>query len=182
MELLELDFPVLHLSRRSTGAGCDAVGPLLFKALQVVRVYTKKPGKPAELTGPSHCGADRPCSTSPHSGAQGHCRRTALRQDLGHRGLCRPAGRARARRWPTRTSSNCTCAERRSREAPRITGFARSHPHGAVPLQAAVLPHSQLHTATRRSRCPDEPDATLPPAAPAHRKEQSWFRPHRPDG
>jgi hypothetical protein len=47
MELLELDFPSLHLSAL-TGAGCDSVGPLLFKALQVVRVYTKQPGKPAD--------------------------------------------------------------------------------------------------------------------------------------
>jgi ribosome-interacting GTPase 1 len=51
MELLELDFPSLHLSAL-TGAGCDAVGPLLFKALQVVRVYTKQPGKPADTDRP----------------------------------------------------------------------------------------------------------------------------------
>jgi ribosome-interacting GTPase 1 len=50
-ELLELDFPTVHLSAL-TGAGCDAMGPLLFKALQVVRVYTKQPGKPADTDRP----------------------------------------------------------------------------------------------------------------------------------
>ncbi len=50
-ELLELDFPVLPLSA-STGAGCEALGPLLFKALQIVRVYTKQPGKPADTSRP----------------------------------------------------------------------------------------------------------------------------------
>ena len=51
MELLELDFPTIHLSA-STGDGCEALGPLLFKALQIVRVYTKMPGKPAEMDRP----------------------------------------------------------------------------------------------------------------------------------
>lgn len=50
-ELLELDFPTVHLSAL-TGAGCDAIGPLLFKALQIVRVYTKQPGKPADTSRP----------------------------------------------------------------------------------------------------------------------------------
>ncbi|MEO8224983.1 MAG: GTPase [Gammaproteobacteria bacterium] len=50
-ELLELDFPTVHLSAL-TGAGCEAMGPLLFEALQVVRVYTKQPGKPAETDRP----------------------------------------------------------------------------------------------------------------------------------
>ena len=31
-----------------TGDGLDALGPFLFKALQVVRVYTKTPGKQAD--------------------------------------------------------------------------------------------------------------------------------------
>jgi len=50
-ELLELDFPSLSVSAL-TGAGCEAVGPLLFQALQVVRVYTKQPGKPADTDRP----------------------------------------------------------------------------------------------------------------------------------
>lgn len=50
-ELLELDFPVIHLSAL-TGDGCEALAPLLFKALQVVRVYTKQPGKPADTSRP----------------------------------------------------------------------------------------------------------------------------------
>ncbi len=50
-ELLELDFPMVTLSAL-TGAGCEAVGPLLFRALQVVRVYTKQPGKPADTDRP----------------------------------------------------------------------------------------------------------------------------------
>jgi ribosome-interacting GTPase 1 len=50
-ELLELDLPMVTLSAL-TGAGCEAVGPLLFKALQIVRVYTKQPGKPADTDRP----------------------------------------------------------------------------------------------------------------------------------
>ena len=29
-----------------TGDGCEKIGPLLFAGLQIVRVYTKTPGKP----------------------------------------------------------------------------------------------------------------------------------------
>ncbi len=50
-ELLELDFPTVHVSAL-TGAGCDGIGALLFKALQIVRVYTKQPGKPADIDRP----------------------------------------------------------------------------------------------------------------------------------
>jgi hypothetical protein len=50
-ELLELDLPVVACSAL-TGAGCAAMGPLLFKALQIVRVYTKQPGKPADTDRP----------------------------------------------------------------------------------------------------------------------------------
>jgi hypothetical protein len=50
-ELLELDLPTIAVSAL-TGAGCDAVGPLLFRALQIVRVYTKQPGKPADTDRP----------------------------------------------------------------------------------------------------------------------------------
>jgi len=50
-ELLELDLPVVAVSAL-TGAGCEAIGPLLFQGLQVVRVYTKQPGKPADTDRP----------------------------------------------------------------------------------------------------------------------------------
>jgi ribosome-interacting GTPase 1 len=50
-ELLELDLPTIAVSAL-TGAGCEAMGPLLFKALQIVRVYTKQPGKPADTDRP----------------------------------------------------------------------------------------------------------------------------------
>ena len=46
-ELLGLRFPALTVSAE-TGDGLDALGPFLFKALQVVRVYTKTPGKQAD--------------------------------------------------------------------------------------------------------------------------------------
>ena len=50
-ELLELDFPVLHLSALK-GVGCEALGPLFFQALEIVRVFTKQPGKPADIDRP----------------------------------------------------------------------------------------------------------------------------------
>ena len=46
-ELLGLRFPALTVSAE-TGDGLDQLGPFLFKALEVVRVYTKTPGKPAD--------------------------------------------------------------------------------------------------------------------------------------
>ncbi len=46
-ELLGLRFPALTVSAQ-TGDGLDALGPFLFKALEIVRVYTKTPGKPAD--------------------------------------------------------------------------------------------------------------------------------------
>ncbi len=46
-ELLGLRFPALTMSAE-TGGGLDALGPFLFRALEIVRVYTKTPGKPAE--------------------------------------------------------------------------------------------------------------------------------------
>ena len=45
-ELLGLRYPALTMSAE-TGAGLGELGPFLFKALQIVRVYTKLPGKPA---------------------------------------------------------------------------------------------------------------------------------------
>ena len=50
-ELLGLRFPALTVSAE-TGAGLDELGPFLFRALEVVRVYTKSPGKPADTDKP----------------------------------------------------------------------------------------------------------------------------------
>ena len=50
-ELLGLRFPALTMSAE-TGDGTDALGPFLFKALEIVRVYTKTPGKAAETDKP----------------------------------------------------------------------------------------------------------------------------------
>jgi len=50
-ELTGLTYPVLAASA-STGAGLDAVGPWLFAALGVVRVYTKVPHRPADRSRP----------------------------------------------------------------------------------------------------------------------------------
>jgi ribosome-interacting GTPase 1 len=44
-ELLGVRFPAIACSA-TTGAGCDEIGPLLFRGLEIVRVYTKTPGKP----------------------------------------------------------------------------------------------------------------------------------------
>ena len=46
-ELLGSSFPALATSA-TTGAGLDRIGPLLFKGLEIVRVYTKMPGRPAD--------------------------------------------------------------------------------------------------------------------------------------
>lgn len=46
-ELLGLRFPALTVSAE-TGDGLDELGPFLFHALEIVRVYTKTPGKPAD--------------------------------------------------------------------------------------------------------------------------------------
>jgi ribosome-interacting GTPase 1 len=46
-ELLGLRFPALTMSAE-TGDGLDQLGAFLFRALQIVRVYTKSPGKPAD--------------------------------------------------------------------------------------------------------------------------------------
>ncbi len=50
-ELLGLRFPALTVSAE-TGQGLDALGPFLFDALEIVRVYTKTPGKPADTDKP----------------------------------------------------------------------------------------------------------------------------------
>ena len=50
-ELLGLRFPTLTMSSK-TGDGLDELGPFLFRALEIVRVYTKTPGNPAETGKP----------------------------------------------------------------------------------------------------------------------------------
>ena len=50
-ELLGLRFPAVTVSAK-TGDGLDELGPFLFRALEIVRVYTKTPGKPAETDKP----------------------------------------------------------------------------------------------------------------------------------
>ncbi len=50
-ELLGLRFPAITVSAE-TGDGLDEIGPFLFRALQIVRVYTKSPGKKADTDRP----------------------------------------------------------------------------------------------------------------------------------
>lgn len=50
-ELLGLRFPTLSMSAKS-GDGLGALAPFLFDALEIVRVYTKTPGKPADTDKP----------------------------------------------------------------------------------------------------------------------------------
>jgi ribosome-interacting GTPase 1 len=50
-ELLGLRFPTLTVSAK-TGDGLDRLGKFLFDALEIVRVYTKMPGKPKDTDKP----------------------------------------------------------------------------------------------------------------------------------
>lgn len=50
-ELLGVTFPTLSVCAKS-GQGLEEIAPFLFKRLGVIRVYTKPPGKPPELTRP----------------------------------------------------------------------------------------------------------------------------------
>ncbi|MFQ5634425.1 MAG: TGS domain-containing protein [Gammaproteobacteria bacterium] len=50
-ELLDVAYPTIGCSAQ-TGAGCGDIAPLLFRALDIVRVYTKSPGKPFERDKP----------------------------------------------------------------------------------------------------------------------------------
>ncbi len=50
-ELLGLRFPALTMSAK-TGDGLSELGPFLFRALEIVRVYTKTPGKSADTDKP----------------------------------------------------------------------------------------------------------------------------------
>ena len=47
-ELLEIRYPAMAVSAR-TGAGLEALARWLFEALEVVRVYTKAPGRPPDF-------------------------------------------------------------------------------------------------------------------------------------
>jgi ribosome-interacting GTPase 1 len=50
-ELLGLRYPALTMSAK-TGDGLDELGSFLFRALEIVRVYTKTPGKQADMEKP----------------------------------------------------------------------------------------------------------------------------------
>jgi ribosome-interacting GTPase 1 len=50
-ELAGINYPMLPVSA-ATGRGMNEIGPWLFRALDVVRVYTKLPGKPADHARP----------------------------------------------------------------------------------------------------------------------------------
>jgi ribosome-interacting GTPase 1 len=50
-ELLGVDYPMIAVSAE-TGAGVDEIAPWLFRHLRIVRVYTKVPGKPADMSRP----------------------------------------------------------------------------------------------------------------------------------
>ena len=50
-ELSGVDFPSLVVSAE-TGSGLDAIAPWLFRALGIVRVYTKAPGRPPDKDRP----------------------------------------------------------------------------------------------------------------------------------
>jgi ribosome-interacting GTPase 1 len=50
-ELLGVRFPAVTTSAES-GTGLDEIGPLLFRGLEIVRVYTKTPGEHADMTDP----------------------------------------------------------------------------------------------------------------------------------
>ncbi len=50
-ELGDLDFPALVVSAQ-TGAGLEGLAPWLFRELEVVRVYTKAPGRPPDRDRP----------------------------------------------------------------------------------------------------------------------------------
>ncbi len=50
-ELVMARYPAISVSVK-TGEGLDKIGPLLFQGLGIVRVYTKRPGRSAELGRP----------------------------------------------------------------------------------------------------------------------------------
>jgi uncharacterized protein len=50
-ELEGFDYESVAVSAQ-TGEGCDQIGPLLFERLGIIRVYTKEPGQPPDMTRP----------------------------------------------------------------------------------------------------------------------------------
>ncbi len=50
-DLLDLEFPKIRVSA-ATGQGCEEIGPFLFRGLEIVRVYTKAPGRPPDTERP----------------------------------------------------------------------------------------------------------------------------------
>ena len=50
-DLLGIEYPALTVSAK-TGEGLDELGSFLFRALEIVRVYTKSPGKPPDMGQP----------------------------------------------------------------------------------------------------------------------------------
>ena len=50
-ELVDVPFPV-HLCSTTTGDGLDALRELTFRAADIIRVYTKQPGKPPDMERP----------------------------------------------------------------------------------------------------------------------------------
>ena len=91
-ELLEIRFPAVRTSVE-TGEGLEDIGEFLYRALKVVRVYTKVPGKPPD--------ADRPFTVLQGATVHDVARLVhkdiaggLLRSHLGGQCLRRPAGRA----------------------------------------------------------------------------------------
>lgn len=50
-ELVELPWPQVKVST-TTGAGMDALGPATYKALEIIRIYSKEPRKEADMSRP----------------------------------------------------------------------------------------------------------------------------------
>ncbi len=50
-ELLEDNWPYLAVSAQ-TGRNLDRIGDIVFQRLEIIRVYSKTPGKPADMTAP----------------------------------------------------------------------------------------------------------------------------------
>ena len=53
-ELFSARFPI-HVISAEHGAGLEDLRSTIYRFLNVIRVYTKQPGKPADLTSPFTC-------------------------------------------------------------------------------------------------------------------------------
>src|SRR5262249_4813746 len=53
-EMFESHFP-LHVISAQTGTGLEELRDAIYQLLNVIRVYTKKPGKPADMDSPFTC-------------------------------------------------------------------------------------------------------------------------------